>query len=59
MLLPQGMTWLEIILCALCIILGIYISRIPDTIKNLKFSKALKATKVLNKMHSQSKMQND
>ena len=58
-LLPQGMTWLEIILCALCIILGIYISRIPDTIKNLKFSKALKATKVLNKMRSQSKTQND
>ena len=58
-LLPQGMTLLETILCVLCIILGIYISHIPNTIKNFKSSKMFKAIKVLNKMHSQSKTQKD
>ena len=58
-LLPQGMTLLETILCVLCIILGVYISRIPDAIKNFRSSKMFKAVKVLNKMHSQSKTQKD
>ena len=58
-LLPQGMTLLETILCVLCIILGVYISRIPDAIKNFRSSKMFKAVKVLNKMRSQSKTQKD
>ena len=58
-LLPQGMTLLETILCVLCIILGVYISHIPNIIKNFKTSKMFKAIKVLNKMHSQSKTQKD
>ena len=58
-LLPQGMTLLETILCVLCIILGVYISSIPDAIKNFRSSKMFKAVKVLNKMHSQSKTQKD
>lgn len=58
-ILPQGMTLLETILCVLCIILGVYISSIPDAIKNFRSSKMFKAVKVLNKMHSQSKTQKD
>lgn len=58
-LLPQGMTLIEGILCMLCIILGVYISHIPNTIKNFKTSKMFKAVKILNKMHSQSKTQKD
>lgn len=58
-LLPQGMTLLERILCVLCIVLGIYISHIPEAIKNFRNSKMFKAIKVLNKMHSQSKTQKD
>ena len=58
-LLPQGMTWLETILCVLCVILGVYVSRIPDAIKNFRSSKMFKAVKVLNKMRSQSKTQKD
>ena len=37
-LLPQGMTLLETVLCVLCVILGIYISHIPEEIKNFKKS---------------------
>ena len=48
----KGMTLLETILCVLCIILGVYISRIPDAIKNFRSSKMFKAVKVLNKMRS-------
>lgn len=58
-LLPQRMTLLETILSVLCVILGVYISRIPDTIKNFRSSKMFKAVKVLNKMRSQSKTQKD
>ena len=58
-LLPQGMTVLETILCVFCMILGVYISRIPDTIKNFRSSKMFKAIKVLNKKRTQSKMQKD
>lgn len=58
-LLPQGMTLMETILCVLCVILGIYISHIPDVIKNFRSSKMFKTIKVLNKMHSQSKTQKD
>ena len=58
-LLPQGMTLIEVILCVLCIILGVYISHIPNTIKNFKSSKMFKTVKVLNKMRSQSKTQKD
>ena len=58
-LLPQGMTLIETILCVLCIILGIYMSHIPDVIKNFRSSKMFKTVKVLNKMHSQSKTQKD
>ena len=58
-LLPQGMTGVEIILCVLCIILGAYLSRIPDAIKNFRNTKMFKAIKVLNKMRSQSKAQKD
>ena len=58
-LLPQGMTLLETILCVLCVALGVYISRIPEAIKNFRSSKMFKAVKVLNKMRSQSKTQKD
>ena len=58
-LLPQEMTLIETILCVLCIILGIYMSHIPDVIKNFRSSKMFKTVKVLNKMHSQSKTQKD
>ena len=58
-LLPQGMTLLEIVLSILCVVLGVYVSRIPDAIKNFRSSKMFKAIKVLNKMRSQSKMQKD
>lgn len=58
-LLPQGMTVLETILCVFCMILGVYISRIPNTIKNFRSSKMFKAIKVLNKKRTQSKMQKD
>ena len=58
-LLPQGMTWVETILSVLCVILGVYVSRIPDAIKNFRSSKMFKAVKVLNKMRSQSKTQKD
>ncbi len=47
-LLPQGMSLVETILCVLCIILGVYISHIPNIIKNFKTSKMFKAIKVLN-----------
>ena len=58
-LLPQGMTLLEIILCVLCIILGVYISHIPESIKNFRNSKMFRLVKVLNKMRLQSKRQKD
>lgn len=58
-LLPQGMTLLEIVLSILCVVLGVYVSRIPDAIKNFRSSKMFKAIKVLNKMRSQSKTQKD
>ena len=58
-LLPQGMTLLEIVLSILCVVLGVYVSRIPDAIKNFRSSKMFKAVKVLNKMRSQSKTQKD
>ena len=58
-LLPQGMSLIETMLCVLCVFLGVYISRIPDAIKNFRGSKMFKAVKVLNKMRSQSKMQKD
>ena len=58
-LLPQGMTLLETILCVLCVILGVYVSHIPDMIKNFKTSKMFKAIKVLNKKRTQSKTQKD
>ena len=58
-LLPQGMTLLEIVLSVLCVVLGVYVSRIPDAIKNFRSSKMFKAVKVLNKMRSQSKTQKD
>ena len=51
-LLPQGMTLLEIVLSILCVVLGVYVSRIPDAIKNFRSSKMFKAIKVLNKMRS-------
>ena len=54
-LLPQGMHLLEMILCVLCIILGIYISHIPNAIKNFKSTTAFKAIKVLKiRPHSQT-----
>lgn len=58
-LLPQGMSLIETMLCVLCVFLGVYISRIPDAIKNFRGSKMFKAIKVLNKMRSQSKTQKD
>lgn len=58
-LLPQGMTLLETILCVLCIVLGVYISNIPETIKNFRSSKMFKVVKVINKIRSQSKTQKD
>ena len=58
-LLPQGMSLIETMLCVLCVFLGVYISRIPDAIKNFRGSKMFKAVKVLNKMRSQSKTQKD
>ena len=58
-LLPQGMSLIETMLCVLCVFLGVYISRIPDVIKNFRGSKMFKAIKVLNKMRSQSKTQKD
>ena len=58
-LLPQGMSLLEIILCVLCIILGVYVSHIPESIKNFRNSKIFRSVKVLNKMRSQSKRQKD
>lgn len=58
-LLPQGMSLIETMLCMLCVFLGVYISRIPDAIKNFRGSKMFKAVKVLNKMRSQSKTQKD
>ncbi len=56
-LLPQGMTVLEIILSGLCIILGIYISHIPDAIRNIKNSKVLKSVKTIAKLKVHSKAQ--
>ncbi len=53
-LLPQGMTLLETILCVLCVALGIYVSHIPNTIKNLKNSTLFKTAKVLKKLRSHS-----
>ena len=58
-LLPQGMSLIETMLCVLCVFLGVYIYRIPDVIKNFRGSKMFKAIKVLNKMRSQSKTQKD
>ena len=58
-LVPQGMNPLEMVLSILCILLGIYISRIPDAIKDLKSSKVFKAVKVFKKMHSQIKIQKE
>ena len=58
-LVPQGMNNLEMILSILCILLGIYISRIPNAIKDFKSSKVFKAIKVFKKMSSQSKTQKE
>lgn len=58
-LLPQGRTFLEMVLCVLCIILGIYISHIPNMLKNFRTSKMFKAIKVSSKMFFQSKIQKD
>ena len=58
-LVPQGMNTLEMILSILCILLGIYISRIPNAIKDFKSSKVFKAIKVFEKMSSQSKTQKE
>lgn len=58
-LLPQGRTFLETVLCVLCIILGIYISHIPNMLKNFRTSKMFKAIKVSSKMFFQSKIQKD
>ena len=58
-LVPQGMTTLEMVLSILCILLGIYISRIPNAIKGFKSSKVFKAVKVFKKMRSQSKIQKE
>ncbi len=56
-LLPQGMTLLEIIICILCIILGIWISTIPNSIKNFKDSKVSKAVTTFKKIREQAKTQ--
>ena len=48
------MTLLEIVLSVLCVVLGVYVSRIPDAIKNFRSSKMFKAVKVLNKMPSEN-----
>ena len=56
-LVPQGMTALEIILSGLCIILGIYISHIPDAIRNIKNSKVLKSVRTIEKLKVHSKAQ--
>ena len=53
-LLPQGMTVIESILCILCIILGVYISNIPQTLKNAKIFKSIKVVKNLHS-HSQTR----
>lgn len=58
-LVPQGMNTLEMILSILCILLGVYISRIPNAIKDFKSSKVFKAIKVFKKMSSQSKTQKE
>lgn len=57
MLLPQGMTTLEMILSVLCIILGIYISHIPDAIRNIKNSNVLKSVKTIEKLRGRSQTQ--
>ena len=56
-LLPQGMTVIEQVLCVLCIILGVYISHIPNVIKDFKTSKVFKAIKVFKKLRSHSQTQ--
>lgn len=53
-LLPQGMNGIEMLLSGLCIILGIYISHIPNAIKNFKTSKIFKTITVFKKLHSPS-----
>lgn len=56
-LLPQRMTLLEIIICMLCIILGIWISTIPNSIKNFKDSKVSRAVITFKKIREQAKTQ--
>lgn len=56
-LLPQGMTMIEQVLCVLCIILGVYISHIPNAIKDFKTSKVFKAIKLFKKLRSHSQTQ--
>ena len=56
-LLPQGMTLLETIMCVLCIILGVYISHIPNSIKSFKTFKVFKTIKVFKKLRSRSQTQ--
>ena len=56
-LLPQGMNGIEILLSGLCIILGIYISHIPDAIRNIKNSKVLKSVRTIEKLKVHSKAQ--
>ena len=56
-LLPQGMTVIEQVLCVLCIILGVYISHIPNAIKDFKTSKVFKAIKLFKKLRSHSQTQ--
>ena len=50
-LMPQGMTGTEYILSILCVILGIYISHIPDGIKHFRSFSTHRTGKALKKVH--------
>ena len=56
-LLPQRMTFVEMILSILCILLGVYISHIPDAIKNFKSTKVFKSIKILKRVNPRSQSQ--
>ncbi len=51
-LFPQGMHGMEWLISGLCIILGIYISHMPDTIKNFKSYKVFKTMTTFGKVRS-------
>lgn len=51
-LFPQGMHGMEWLISGLCIILGIYISHMPDTIKNFKSYKIFKTMTTFGKLRS-------